>query len=74
MRGKKKAILNTLDALLTQSRYGDGRKYWAMLLQSSRIISRTVWVSISEREGENGKTDLLAKVYELNSLFGMGCV
>ncbi|KAL2219891.1 Bestrophin, RFP-TM, chloride channel-domain-containing protein [Thermoascus aurantiacus ATCC 26904] len=47
-------------------RYAEGRKYWALLLQTSRNLARTIWVSISEREGEEGKEDLLAKLTAMN--------
>ncbi|KAJ9257892.1 hypothetical protein DTO207G8_1669 [Paecilomyces variotii] len=47
-------------------RYTEGRKYWALLLQTSRTLARLIWVSIAEREGEHGKDDLLAKVSSFN--------
>ncbi|KAL1968959.1 hypothetical protein VTN77DRAFT_793 [Rasamsonia byssochlamydoides] len=49
-------------------RYADGRKSWALLIQTSRNMARTIWVSIKEREGEEGKEDLLGKVSAINLL------
>lgn len=48
---------------LTRRRWADGRKYWAQLIQTSRNLARTIWVNTSEREGEEGKVDLLRKLY-----------
>ncbi|GLI79411.1 hypothetical protein PoHVEF18_007743 [Penicillium ochrochloron] len=47
-------------------RWADGRKYWAQLIQTSRNLSRTIWVNTGEREGEDGKVDLLRKVTAMN--------
>ncbi|OJJ35632.1 hypothetical protein ASPWEDRAFT_110758 [Aspergillus wentii DTO 134E9] len=47
-------------------RWADGRKYWALLQQSSRNLARTIWISISEREGDLEKEDLLEKLTALN--------
>jgi hypothetical protein len=47
-------------------RYSEGRKYWASLQLASHNLARTIWVQASEREGELGKHDLLAKVTGLN--------
>ncbi|OKO99920.1 UPF0187 protein [Penicillium subrubescens] len=47
-------------------KWADGRKYWAQLIQTSRNLSRTIWVNTSEREGEDGKVDLLRKVTAMN--------
>lgn len=43
-------------------RWADGRKYWSQLIQTSRNLARTIWVSTSEREGDDGKVDLLRKL------------
>lgn len=43
-------------------RFTDGRKAWMQLSLVSRNLSRTIWYHISEREGEEGKEDLLSKV------------
>ncbi|KAJ5176994.1 uncharacterized protein N7482_002871 [Penicillium canariense] len=47
-------------------RWADGRKYWAQLIQTSRNLARTIWVNTGEREGENGKVDLLRKLTAMN--------
>ncbi|KAJ5689119.1 hypothetical protein N7462_003511 [Penicillium macrosclerotiorum] len=47
-------------------RWADGRKYWAQLIQTSRNMARTIWVNMSEREGEEGKVDLLRKITAMN--------
>ncbi|KAJ5381271.1 uncharacterized protein N7496_003699 [Penicillium cataractarum] len=47
-------------------RWADGRKYWAQLIQTSRNLARTIWVNTGEREGEDGKVDLLRKVAAMN--------
>ncbi|OOQ89829.1 UPF0187 domain membrane protein [Penicillium brasilianum] len=47
-------------------RWADGRKYWAQLIQTSRNLARTIWVNTGEREGEDGKVDLLRKVTAMN--------
>ncbi|KAF7719586.1 Bestrophin-like protein [Penicillium ucsense] len=47
-------------------RWADGRKYWAQLIQTSRNLARTIWVNASEREGEDGKVDILRKVSAMN--------
>jgi predicted membrane chloride channel (bestrophin family) len=44
-------------------RYTEGRKYWSQLQFVSQNLARTVWIHTSEREGEAGKEDLLAKLY-----------
>ncbi|GAB1197461.1 hypothetical protein APSETT444_006755 [Aspergillus pseudonomiae] len=44
-------------------RWADGRKYWSLLIQTSRNLARTIWVNTKEREGELGKEDLLQKLY-----------
>ncbi|GAB1207002.1 hypothetical protein APSETT445_005706 [Aspergillus pseudonomiae] len=43
--------------------WADGRKYWSLLIQTSRNLARTIWVNTKEREGELGKEDLLQKLY-----------
>ncbi|OCK78405.1 UPF0187-domain-containing protein [Lepidopterella palustris CBS 459.81] len=47
-------------------RYAEGRKYWAQLLFVGQNLARTIWVHAKEREGEQGKEDLLAKLTGLN--------
>ncbi|CDM29465.1 hypothetical protein DTO013E5_5199 [Penicillium roqueforti] len=47
-------------------RWADGRKYWAQLIQTSRNLSRTIWINTGEREGEAGKDDILRKLSAMN--------
>ncbi|KAE8387952.1 Bestrophin, RFP-TM, chloride channel-domain-containing protein [Aspergillus alliaceus] len=47
-------------------RWADGRKYWSLLIQTSRNLARTIWVNTGEREGELGKEDLLGKLTAMN--------
>lgn len=50
-------------------RYVDGRKYWTQLIQTSRDLARHIWMHVDERHDKDvdeGKADLLAKVTALN--------
>ncbi|KAL4890064.1 Bestrophin, RFP-TM, chloride channel-domain-containing protein [Aspergillus ambiguus] len=47
-------------------RWADGRKYWSLLIQTSRNLARTIWVNTSEREGPYAKEDLLGKLTAIN--------
>ncbi|KJK64288.1 Bestrophin RFP-TM chloride channel [Aspergillus parasiticus SU-1] len=47
-------------------RWADGRKYWSLLIQTSRNLARTIWVNTGERQGELGKEDLLQKLTAMN--------
>ncbi|ORY10309.1 Bestrophin, RFP-TM, chloride channel-domain-containing protein [Clohesyomyces aquaticus] len=47
-------------------RYTEGRKYWSQLMLVGQNLSRTIWIHASEREGEEGTDDLLAKVTAMN--------
>lgn len=52
-------------------RYTEGRKYWAQLLLTSRILARLIWIHTKERHAQSpelGKSDLLAKLTALNLL------
>ncbi|OJJ87142.1 UPF0187 domain membrane protein [Aspergillus glaucus CBS 516.65] len=49
-----------------ERRWADGRKYWSLLIQVSRNIARTIWIDTAEREGEEGKQDLLGKLTVMN--------
>jgi putative membrane protein len=49
-------------------RYTEGRKYWSQLTLSCHNLARVFWVHGLEREGEQGKEDLLAKITALNLL------
>lgn len=43
-------------------RYSEGRKYWSQLMLVSQHLAREIWVSTTEREGEEGKEDVLGKL------------
>ncbi|EGD87830.1 hypothetical protein H112_04301 [Trichophyton rubrum D6] len=47
-------------------RYGEGRKYWASLMQNSRTLARIIWIHKTEREGEEGKEDIISKLTGIN--------
>ncbi|KAM7188961.1 Bestrophin, RFP-TM, chloride channel domain containing protein [Naviculisporaceae sp. PSN 640] len=49
-------------------RYAEGRRYWAQLVLTSQNLGRVFWVHGKEREGEEGKKDLLAKLTAMNLL------
>ncbi|KAK5655689.1 hypothetical protein OQA88_5622 [Cercophora sp. LCS_1] len=49
-------------------RYAEGRKYWAQLILTTQNLGRVYWVHCKEREGEQGKKDMLAKLSALNLL------
>jgi ion channel-forming bestrophin family protein len=44
-------------------RYNEARKYWAQLTVTTQSIARILWVHVKERQGQQGKEDLLAKVF-----------
>jgi putative membrane protein len=44
----------------------EGRKVWSNLTGVSVTLARNIWCHAKEREGEDGKKDLLAKVSFLN--------
>jgi hypothetical protein len=41
-------------------------------MQSSRTLARVIWVHTCEREGEQGKEDLLAKLHVQNFILQVG--
>lgn len=43
-------------------RYMEGRRLWAALTTSSENLARIFWLHAREREDEQGKEDLLAKL------------
>jgi ion channel-forming bestrophin family protein len=43
-------------------RYTEGRKYWAQLMTASHNLARLIYIHSNEREGEQGKKDLLNKM------------
>jgi len=47
-------------------RYNEGRKYWTQAILASQNLARVVWVHGIEREGAEGKQDLLSKMTALN--------
>lgn len=47
-------------------RYAEGRKYWSQLTLSAHNLARVFWIHGLEREGEQGKQDLLAKMTAMN--------
>ncbi|PGH01223.1 hypothetical protein AJ79_07994 [Helicocarpus griseus UAMH5409] len=47
-------------------RYAEGRKYWAALMQASRTLARIIWIHTEEREGEEGKDDIIGKLTGIN--------
>ncbi|KAL7269134.1 hypothetical protein RUND412_008217, partial [Rhizina undulata] len=47
-------------------RYSEGRKFWAQMILHARNLSRIMWVHVKEREGEEGKDDLLCKLTAIN--------
>lgn len=51
---------------MTDYRWASGRRYWALLHQSSRNLARTIWINIAEREGDLQKEDLLEKLTAIN--------
>ncbi|KAG0128279.1 Bestrophin, RFP-TM, chloride channel-domain-containing protein [Tuber indicum] len=51
-------------------RYAEGRKFWAQMTLHSRNLARIIWIHTSEREGEEGKDDVLGKVSAINLILG----
>ncbi|KAK0609502.1 Bestrophin, RFP-TM, chloride channel-domain-containing protein [Bombardia bombarda] len=49
-------------------RYAEGRRYWAQLILTTQNLGRVIWIHASERDGEQGQKDLLAKLTALNLL------
>lgn len=54
------------EVVLIGCRWASGRRYWALLHQSSRNLARTIWINIAEREGDLQKEDLLQKLTAIN--------
>ncbi|KAF2714198.1 UPF0187-domain-containing protein [Pleomassaria siparia CBS 279.74] len=54
-------------------RYAEGRKYWSQMLCVGQNLARTLWIHASEREGEAGKEDLLAKLSAMNLIVAFAC-
>lgn len=53
----------SLRSTTAYERYSEGRRYWAQLMLVSQTLAREIWVSAEEREGEEGKEDVLGKLY-----------
>lgn len=49
-------------------RYAEGRKCWSQLNATSTSLARNIWIFAGERDGEEGKQDLLAKITFLNMI------
>jgi predicted membrane chloride channel (bestrophin family) len=43
-------------------RYTEGRRYWSQLILVGQNLGRTIWIHTNERDGQQGKEDLLQKV------------
>ena len=56
-------------------RYNDGRKYWALLTLHARQLAHVIWLYGKEREGDQQKDDILAKVSAINLIlaFAQAC-
>lgn len=46
----------------------EGRRAWSSLAAISQNLARVIWIHAYEREGEQGKQDLLAKITGLNMI------
>jgi putative membrane protein len=53
----------SLRSTTAYERYMEGRRYWASLTLTTQNMARLIWIHAKEREGEEGKQDLLAKMY-----------
>ncbi|KAF7528868.1 hypothetical protein PCG10_009582 [Penicillium crustosum] len=60
------AAWSTAITVFSRLVHNHGRKYWAQLIQTSRNLSRTIWINTGEREGEEGKDDVLRKLSAMN--------
>lgn len=49
----------------------DGRKVWSKLTGVSAALARSIWIEVEEREGEQGKEDLLGKLSFLNLIVAL---
>jgi hypothetical protein len=50
------------------SRYDEGRRAWSNLSTTTINLARVIWIHCREREGDQGKADLLGKITCLNML------
>ena len=49
-------------------RYAEGRKYWAMLVQSSQVLGRIFWIHSLDRPDQDGREAVLKKITSMNLL------
>jgi predicted membrane chloride channel (bestrophin family) len=63
MNGNSPSSLFRTPPNTKKTRYSDGRKAWATLTVQSRNLARYFWIHIDEREGDQGKDDILTKLY-----------
>lgn len=54
-------------------RYAEGRKQWSQMLFVGQNLARTIWIHATERDGEVGKEDLLAKLSAMNLIVAFAC-
>jgi ion channel-forming bestrophin family protein len=38
-------------------------RYWQQLIMTTRMFARVIWIHAKEHDGEQGKEDLLAKLF-----------
>ncbi|KAF1998434.1 hypothetical protein P154DRAFT_524127 [Amniculicola lignicola CBS 123094] len=62
------ALALNLRSSTAYERYMEGRRLWSFLGAISQNLARVVWTQATEREGDLGKQDLLAKVTFLNMI------
>ena len=43
-------------------RFSEGRRYWANMRLHTTNLARMIWVNVKERDGDQGKEDLLGKM------------
>lgn len=47
-------------------RYQEGRKYWTALITSSQTLGRVFWIHANDREGQDPRASILAKLSTMN--------
>ena len=57
IEGRKSVSIRVFQGLTHLSRY------WAQIVLTVRYLARIIWVHVAEREGEEGKDDILGKLY-----------
>lgn len=53
--------------MLTKNLY----RFWASMLLHSRNLARVVWIHVEEREGEQGKEDMISKLTFINMIISV---